>query len=244
MIFQCIYRIMALLKEEISRIKEMMGLNEEVKTSGVQFDSSEKKTIDDFVEFVKKELNIKNNVDINLQNNKDGIKTTAVYKYQDGNDEDFENSEIKVFALGRALVDVLRSIAHELVHHHQNEEGELKGKHSNVGGPIEDEANAVAGEMIKAYGLEHPEIYPEGVEGVGEFAEQEDGGGDTTDGGGDSSATNANVTTWETGLSRGPANTLTISVWDSGVSRGKGNTIDQNSKWESGASRGKANPLT
>ena len=106
MIFQCIYRIMALLKEEISRIREMMGLNEEVKTSGVQFDSSEKKTIDDFVEFVKKELNIKNNVDINLQNNKDGIKTTAVYKYQDGNDEDFENSEIKVFALGRALVDV------------------------------------------------------------------------------------------------------------------------------------------
>jgi len=231
---------MGLLNEEISRIRQVMGLNEEVETKGVQFDSSEKKTIDDFVEFVKKELGINNEVDIQLQNNKDGIKTTAVYKYQDEGDEDFEQSHIKVFALGRALVDVLRSIAHELVHHKQNEDGELKGKHSNVGGPIEDEANAVAGEMIKAYGLEHPEIYPEGVEGVGEFTEQEEGG----DGGGDSSATNANVTTWETGLTRGPSNTLTISVWVSGVSRGKGNTIDQNSKWESGASRGKANPLT
>ena len=231
---------MGLLNEEISRIRQVMGLNEKVETKGVQFDSSEKKTIDDFVEFVKKELGINNEVDIQLQNNKDGIKTTAVYKYQDKGDEDFEQSHIKVFALGRALVDVLRSIAHELVHHKQNEDGELKGKHSNVGGPIEDEANAVAGEMIKAYGLEHPEIYPEGVEGVGEFTEQEEGG----DGGGDSSATNANVTTWETGLTRGPSNTLTISVWDSGVSRGKGNPIDQNDKWESGASRGKANPLT
>jgi len=223
------------LISEISRIRQVMGLNEEVKTKGVQFDSSEKKTIDDFVEFVKKELGIENEVDVQLQNNKDGIRTTAVYKYQDEGDEDFEQSHIKVFALGRALVDVLRSIAHELVHHKQNEDGELKGKHSNVGGPIEDEANAVAGEMIKKYGLNHPEIYPEGIET--EMAEQEEGGGD-------SSSTNANVSTWETGLTRGPANTLTISVWDSGVSRGKGNPIDQTSKWESGASRGKANPLT
>ena len=233
---------MGLLNEEISRIRQVMGLNEQVETKGVQFDSSEKKTIDDFVEFVKKELGINNEVDIQLQNNKDGIKTTAVYKYQDEGDEDFEQSHIKVFALGRALVDVLRSIAHELVHHKQNEDGELKGKHSNVGGPIEDEANAVAGEMIKTYGLEHPEIYPEGVEGVGEFTEQEEGGGDT--GGGDSSSTNANVTTWETGLTRGPANQITITIWSSDVARGKGNPIDQNSKWESGASRGKANPLT
>ena len=228
---------MGLLNEEISRIKQVMGLNEQVETKGVQFDSSEKNTIDDFVEFVKKELGIDNEVDVQLQNNKDGIKTTAVYKYQDEGDKDFEQSEIRVFALGRALVDVLRSIAHEMVHHKQNEDGELKGKHSNVGGPIEDEANAVAGEMIKAYGLDHPEIYPEGVET--EMGEQEDGG----DGGGDSSATNANVSTWESGVTRGPANTLTISVWDSGVSRGKGNSIDQNSKWESGASRGKSNPL-
>jgi len=229
---------MGLLNEEISRIRQVMGLNEQVETKGVQFDSSEKKTIDDFVEFVRKELGIENEVDVILQNNKDGIKTTAVYKYQDEGDEDFEQSHIKVFALGRALVDVLRSIAHELVHHKQNEDGELKGKISNVGGHIEDEANALAGEMIKTYGLEHPEIYPEGVET--EMGEQEEGG----DTGGDSSATNANVTTWETGLTRGPANTLTISVWESGVSRGKGNPIDQTSKWESGVSRGKANPLT
>ena len=199
-----------------------------------QFDSSEKKTIDDFVDFVKKELNINNDVEVKLQNDKDGIKTTAVYKYEDGNEKEIENSEIRVFTLGRALVDVLRSIAHELVHNMQNEKGDLEGKVSNVGGPIEDEANSVAGEMIKKYGLKDPEIYGDKEE----MGEQEDGGGEA-----DSSSTNANVTTWETGISRGPANTLTVAVWNSGVNRGKGNHIDSTGTWETGISRGKSNPL-
>ena len=198
-----------------------------------QFDSSEKKTIDDFVDFVKKELNINNDVEVKLQNDKDGIKTTAVYKYKDGEDEKFEDSEIRVFTLGRALVDVLRSIAHELVHHMQNEKGDLEGKVSNVGGPIEDEANSVAGEMIKKYGLKDPEIYGDKEE----VGEQESGGEP------DSSSTNSNVSTWETGISRGPANTLTVAVWNSGVNRGKGNHLDSTGTWETGISRGKSNPL-
>ncbi len=219
------------LINEISRIKGIMGIVSEGES---QFDSSEKKTIDDFVDFVKKELNINNDVEVKLQNDKDGIKTTAVYKYKDGEDEKFEDSEIRVFTLGRALVDVLRSIAHELVHHMQNEKGDLEGKVSNVGGPIEDEANSVAGEMIKKYGLKDPEIYGDKEE----MGEQEDGGGEA-----DSSSTNANVTTWETGISRGPANTLTVAVWNSGVNRGKGNHIDSTGTWETGISRGKSNPL-
>jgi len=219
------------LINEISRIKGIMGIISEGES---QFDSSEKKTIDDFVDFVKKELNINNDVEVKLQNDKDGIKTTAVYKYKDGEDEKFEDSEIRVFTLGRALVDVLRSIAHELVHHMQNEKGDLEGKVSNVGGPIEDEANSVAGEMIKKYGLKDPEIYGDKEE----MGEQEDGGGEA-----DSSSTSANVTTWETGISRGPANTLTVAVWNSGVNRGKGNHIDSTGTWETGISRGKSNPL-
>ena len=219
------------LINEISRIKGIMGIISEGES---QFDSSEKKTIDDFVDFVKKELNINNDVEVKLQNDKDGIKTTEVYKYKDGEDEKFEDSEIRVFTLGRALVDVLRSIAHELVHHMQNEKGDLEGKVSNVGGPIEDEANSVAGEMIKKYGLKDPEIYGDKEE----MGEQEDGGGEA-----DSSSTNANVTTWETGISRGPANTLTVAVWNSGVNRGKGNHIDSTGTWETGISRGKSNPL-
>ena len=233
MLFYNIYRIMGHLINEISRIKGIMGIISEGES---QFDSSEKKTIDDFVDFVKKELNIDNDVEVKLQNDKDGIKTTAVYKYKDGEDEEFKDSEIRVFTLGRALVDVLRSIAHELVHHMQNEKGDLEGKVSNVGGPIEDEANSVAGEMIKKYGLKDPEIY--GDEDKEEMGEQEDGGGEA-----DSSSTNANVSTWETGISRGKGNTLTVTVWDSGVNRGSANHISSTGAWESGISRGKSNPL-
>lgn len=203
------------LNEEISRIKTVMGLNEKVETKGVQMDSSDKKIIDDFVEFIKKELGIENNVNIILQNNKDGIKTTAVYRYQDEGDENFEQSEIRVFVLDRALVDILRSIAHEMTHHRQNEDGDLKGKISNVGGPIEDDANATAGELIKKFGIQHPEIY--GEESKEEVGEQEDGGG---------APATASMSKWETGLTRGPAN-----------------MIEPTSKWESGVSRGKANPL-
>jgi hypothetical protein len=123
------------------------------------FPSEEKQHLERFVDFVKKELDIENDVNIRYQTDKDGIKTTAVYKYQDGGDEEFEQSEVRVYTKERALQDIMRSVAHELVHHQQNERGELEGKISNVGGPIEDEANAVAGELLKKYGIDHPEIY-------------------------------------------------------------------------------------
>jgi hypothetical protein len=233
---------MGYLLENINRIKTLMNINE----GETSFPSDEKQHLERFVDFVKKELNIENDVNIIYQTDKDGIKTTAVYKYQDGGDEEFEQSEVRVYTKERALQDIMRSVAHELVHHQQNERGELEGKISNVGGPIEDEANAVAGELLKKYGIEHPEIY--GGEEEVEMSEQEEGGGDTggatTDTSGDSSSTNSNVTTWETGLTRGPANQITITVWSSDVSRGKGNPIDQTSKWETGINRDKANRLT
>jgi len=235
---------MDLLTENINRIKTLMNINE----GEASFPSDEKQHLERFVEFVKKELNIENDINIRYQTDKDGIKTTAVYKYQDGGDEEFEQSEVRVYTKERALPDIMRSVAHELVHHQQNERGDLEGKISNVGGPIEDEANAVAGQLLKKYGIDHTEIYG-GEEPVDmEFAEQEEGGGDsggsTTDSGGDSSSTNAGVTTWETGLTRGPANQITITVWSSDIGRGKANPIDQTSKWETGLSRGKSNPLT
>lgn len=228
---------MDLLTENINRIKTLMNINE----GEASFPSDEKQHLERFVDFVKKELKIKNDINIRYQTDKDGIKTTAVYKYKDGEDDNLEQSEVRVYTKERALQDIMRSVAHELVHHQQNERGDLEGKISNVGGPIEDEANAVAGELLKKYGIIHPEIY--GEEEV-EMSEQEEGGESsgaaTTN---TSTSTNANVTKWETGLTRGPANQITIVVWSSNVSRGKGNPIDQNSKWESGINRGKANTL-
>jgi hypothetical protein len=61
------------------------------------------------------------------------------------------------------LVDILRSIAHELVHHKQKEDGKFKNQSSKgipeVGGMIEDEANAIAGRLIKKYGKDNEGLY-------------------------------------------------------------------------------------
>lgn len=54
---------------------------------------------------------------------------------------------------GRAIIDILRTIAHELIHMMQMERGDftLDSKVQDVGGKIEDEANAVAGQLIKSF---------------------------------------------------------------------------------------------
>ena len=120
----------------------------------IQFESSDKKMVEDFVSFIKKELSIKEDIDIILQNDKNGIKTTAVYNYGDG------KSVIKVYCRDRQLIDVLRSIAHEMTHHMQYETGKLDEKPADVGGPIEDEANAKAGELVKKFAQMGNDIYP------------------------------------------------------------------------------------
>jgi Zn-dependent peptidase ImmA (M78 family) len=113
-----------------------------------------KKKLADFVKFIKKELELKEVPTISIQNNRDGLKTTANYDYTK------ENKIIKVCSKNRALVDVMRSLAHELVHHKQWEDGRLKGpKPPDIGGEIEDEANAKAGQFIKMYAKIDETIY-------------------------------------------------------------------------------------
>lgn len=106
---------------------------------------SKKEKLTDFAKFVKKELDIKTMPTIAILSSRDGLKTTANY------DHAKENKIIKVCAKNRALVDVMRSLAHELVHHKQFEQGRLKKQPPDIGGEIEDEANAKAGQFIKMY---------------------------------------------------------------------------------------------
>ena len=67
---------------------------------------------------------------------------------------------IKIVGRGRCLSDILRSLAHELVHHQQREQDRIEIINDDgVGGHIEDEANAVAGQLVKAYGINNRKIY-------------------------------------------------------------------------------------
>jgi hypothetical protein len=115
-----------------------------------------KDKLNSFVKFVKKELGIEKVPTISIQANRDGLKTTAHYDYTK------ENKIVRVYGKNRALVDIMRSVAHELVHHKQFEEGRLEGPQPpDIGGEIEDEANAKAGQYIKMYAKIDPNIYEE-----------------------------------------------------------------------------------
>ena len=114
-----------------------------------------KEQLDKFVKFVKSELKLDSVPTISIQNGRNGLKTTANYDYTK------ENKIVKVNGKNRALVDIMRSVAHELVHHKQYEQGRLKVKPPDIGGEIEDEANAKAGQFIKMFAKDNPNIYEE-----------------------------------------------------------------------------------
>jgi hypothetical protein len=108
-----------------------------------------------FIKFVKEQLKFKKTPTIIIQNHRNGLKTTANYDYT-------KNEKIvKICGKNRALVDIMRSIAHELVHHKQYEDGRLMVKPPDIGGEIEDEANAKAGQYIKMFSKIDETIYEE-----------------------------------------------------------------------------------
>lgn len=66
---------------------------------------------------------------------------------------------IWVYANNRNLVDILRTVFHELVHWRQSELGLIKPGSSYPGSPIESQADMLAGKYIKIYGKSHRNIF-------------------------------------------------------------------------------------
>ena len=116
-------------------------------------DEKDIRIIADFTNFAKEFLGINDDIKVKLAFERTpDLKTTAYYN---------TSGFLVVYAKDRAIVDVIRSLVHELVHHKQNLEGRLKDavKDGEDGSPIENEANAKAGEIVRRYGKLNPEIY-------------------------------------------------------------------------------------
>ena len=118
-------------------------------------DKHKEEQLTEFVKFVKGELGLKKTPTIKLLNGRNDLKTTAHYNYSE------PEKIIKINAKNRHLVDVMRSIAHEMVHHKQFEDGRLDVRPPDIGGEIEDEANAKAGQYIKLFSKQDETIYDE-----------------------------------------------------------------------------------
>lgn len=105
--------------------------------------------LDDFITFASDHLELKDTPKIMLVQVRDNDMTTANY---------CPNSKtMKIYSKNRAMFDIARSIAHELVHHRQLERGqELDG---TTGSDCENEANSLAGKIIRMYGEKNPDFY-------------------------------------------------------------------------------------
>lgn len=99
----------------------------------------------EFTLFCAEHLPIEGSFEVYLVSNREphGISTTAAYE--------LGNNCCRIYAKNRALVDILRSVAHEMTHMYQDESGLINGPVRDAGGFHEDHANAKAGELIKLF---------------------------------------------------------------------------------------------
>ena len=99
-----------------------------------------------FVTWCKPRLGLKHRVRVMLVNRdiQHGVQKTFGYY-------DPETHQIVVSCKDRHPTDVLRTLAHELVHRAQAQLQELTAEDGETGSIIENEANALAGILLRLY---------------------------------------------------------------------------------------------
>lgn len=103
-----------------------------------------------FLPWLQKELGIKQLPKIKLL---DKPMTTSFGSY------DPETNCLYVVTAGRHPVDVLRTLAHELTHHKQNQAGILDSHSGATGTDEENEANANAGIVMRDFAKQNPNYF-------------------------------------------------------------------------------------
>ena len=120
-----------------------------------KLNESETATIGEFVKYAIKNLGIQNpprNLSLSYDTNK--AKEMRSFGYFSPND-----NKIWVYCANRNMADILRTLAHELVHRKQDEDGRINYESGKTGSEIENEANAMAGVLLRDFGKQHEEIY-------------------------------------------------------------------------------------
>lgn len=148
------------MNKKILRLFENAQLAPDKFIFDCDMDEARQTIVRDFCEFCQKKLGIKEMPEIKLVGKKTENMSTGAYI----------PGENKVLALAgkRAILDILRSIGHELTHRMQDETGILanipvqgnRGKDdmSDVGVDFEDEANAKGGALIKEFSRKYGKV--------------------------------------------------------------------------------------
>jgi hypothetical protein len=134
-------------------LDQVIVKNQNEKVHEAVEDKDDLQKIKDFIHWSVKQLNIqKPYPKITLsKNSKQAQQGTHTGKH------DGEN--IWVYIGNRNLIDIFRTIFHELAHHRQFQLNMIGDNDSYPGSPVEMVADVMAGKYIKIYGKEHPEIF-------------------------------------------------------------------------------------
>ena len=120
-----------------------------------RLNESQTATIGEFIKYSIKNLELQSppsNLTLSYDNNKAKEKRSFGYF-------DPSSKKIWVYVKNRNMADILRTLAHELVHRKQEEDGRLNPTSGETGSPIEDEANAMAGVLLRNFGKINNGIY-------------------------------------------------------------------------------------
>lgn len=110
--------------------------------------------VNKFVKWTVDHLHIKNPPRIVLSyNHKEASEEHHTGQHIEGTDY------VWCYVKNRNLIDILRTVFHELVHWRQSELGMIKHGDSYPGSPIESMADMLAGKYIKIYGKQNKQIF-------------------------------------------------------------------------------------
>lgn len=115
----------------------------------------------EFMRLCVKSLQIKNPPKVQLRRDPTWSARNKTFgRYTPG------DNTMELSLANRNIMDICRTLAHELVHCRQNENGELGPDSGRDGSPQENEANSVAGDIMRKWGKLHPEFFT--AENIGE----------------------------------------------------------------------------
>ena len=110
--------------------------------------------IEEFIQFCKLKLDINKLPQIGFTNDRDwAVDRRSFGEYNP------ESGNLEVYIGNRNLADILRTLGHELVHHRQRELNMIKPDSGNTGSHIENQANSLAGIMMRDFGKNNDMIY-------------------------------------------------------------------------------------
>lgn len=111
-----------------------------------------KEIIKEFIDFARAELKLKSLPKITLH-------TDSNHSIQYSSFGGYGNKSIMITISNRHPIDVMRTLAHELVHYKQDIDNKLNPDSGLDGSPEENEANAMAAVIMRKWGKLHTDMF-------------------------------------------------------------------------------------